>query len=325
MSIMKKDKLESFEKFNYLLRPSKQVERKLFIEALHHMSTIGYKIAEYTYVGLGSVYYADFILFHKYLYINSMICAEASDIPKRMDFNKPFNFIDLKKDKISKVLPDLDRNLKYFVWLDYDYALKSEILQDVIGFLHILTPGSIFAVTVDAEPRLPEDIESESMTRDQLIDRRVRELTEEFGNYYPGKIKRKLYSYKKLPRFFATVLINLMQEAMTRRPGLGFLQLFNFKYADGAQMLTIGGLIDEVSAIRRVKRSDLFRLEFITDKPEPIPISVPPLTIREKQCLDQMLKEGLQADDLPFELREEILNNFRKYYRHYPTYYETLI
>src|SRR5208337_456544 len=98
MSRMINNKPESFEKFNYLLRPCKQVERKLFIEALHRMSMFShrYPIKDYTYIGLGSVYYADFILFHKYLYVDSMICAEASDIPKRMDFNKPFDFVILK-------------------------------------------------------------------------------------------------------------------------------------------------------------------------------------------------------------------------------------
>jgi len=29
--------VKSYEKFNYALRPSKQVERKLFIEALHYL------------------------------------------------------------------------------------------------------------------------------------------------------------------------------------------------------------------------------------------------------------------------------------------------
>lgn len=121
------------------------------------------------------------------------------------------------------------------------------------------------------------------------------------------------------------ILRNLIQDSMMGRRGLDFLQLFNFKYADGAQMLTVGGLIDEERQIRRIKRSNLMQMEFITDKPDPIPISVPPLTIREKQYLDKMLNDGLQVNDLPFELREQMLINFKKYYRHYPTYYETLI
>ena len=63
--------LESFSRFNYLLRPSKQVERKLFIEALHRLALGNFRIHEYTYLGFGSPYYADFILFHKYLYIDT--------------------------------------------------------------------------------------------------------------------------------------------------------------------------------------------------------------------------------------------------------------
>ena len=60
-------KRDSFEKFNYLLRPSKQVERKLLIEAFHCMRADGYDVAKYTYLGFGSVFYADCLLLHKYL------------------------------------------------------------------------------------------------------------------------------------------------------------------------------------------------------------------------------------------------------------------
>src|SRR6478672_6193590 len=95
---------KSFEKFDYLLRPSKQVERKLLIEALHHLVECGYPIYNYTYVGLGSVYYADFVLFHKYLYIDKMICAEWGSINRRMKFNKPFPFVRLVMKPVSEVI-----------------------------------------------------------------------------------------------------------------------------------------------------------------------------------------------------------------------------
>ena len=55
----------SFDKVNYSLRPAKQVERKVLVELLHQVSTAmpGYDVRNYTYVGFGSVYYTDFILF----------------------------------------------------------------------------------------------------------------------------------------------------------------------------------------------------------------------------------------------------------------------
>ena len=77
----------SFEKFHYLLRPSKQVERKLLIETCHRLARANYRVSEYTYIGLGSVYFVDFVLLHRYLYIDDMICVEREAIPKRMKFN----------------------------------------------------------------------------------------------------------------------------------------------------------------------------------------------------------------------------------------------
>src|SRR5438128_1108940 len=104
---------KSFEKLNYLLRPSKQVERKLLIEALHYLTQAGYPIYTYTYVGFGSIYYADFMLFHKYLFLNKMMCVEHGKIPNRMRFNKPFKFIKLKMQPVSQVIPQLGRRTKY--------------------------------------------------------------------------------------------------------------------------------------------------------------------------------------------------------------------
>src|SRR4051812_40176503 len=94
----------SYERVNYLLRPSKQVERKLFVETLHRLCTAGYQIANYTYLGMGSVYFADFLLFHKYLYIDRMVCAERT-APRRMRFNLPFKFVQLRLDSVDKVVP----------------------------------------------------------------------------------------------------------------------------------------------------------------------------------------------------------------------------
>ena len=43
--------VRSFEKFNYLLRPSKQIERKMIIEALQRLAGLnaGYDLADYRY------------------------------------------------------------------------------------------------------------------------------------------------------------------------------------------------------------------------------------------------------------------------------------
>src|SRR5580765_817145 len=105
----------SYEKFNYLVRPAKQIERKLLIEGLHQLSACGFHIRQYRYVGFGSPFYADFVLFHKYLYIEDMLCVEASDIRRRMRFNKPFPKVALHMGKVSQVIPKLDRERRHVV------------------------------------------------------------------------------------------------------------------------------------------------------------------------------------------------------------------
>jgi hypothetical protein len=321
---MATDGTPSFEKLNYLLRPSKQVERKLFIEALHRLAGGGLPLQEYTYLGLGSVYYADFILFHKYLYLDSMICVEAQPIPKRMDFNKPFDFIRLEMKRVAEIIPELDRTLKYIVWLDYEDHLNKEILADTAGLLHILAPGSILIVTVDADPRLLEAEEG-----DDCAERKARLLLDSFrsdlGKYHVGEIPRSTISRTGLPKLFAQILRSQFKETLANRSPLAFQQLFNFKYADGAQMLTLGGVLGTPSDLAIVSGSGVFDLPFVTTSDEPLKISVPPLTIREKQWLDKRMTETLTPENLAFELEEEPLANFRAYYRHYPTYYETLI
>ncbi len=58
---------------------------------------------------------------------------------------------------------------------------------------------------------------------------------------------------------------------------------------------------------------------------EPVTIAVPPLTVREKHWLDSHIKTATNPKRVRFEIDPEMLNNFRSYYKHYPTYYETLI
>ncbi len=54
-------KLYSFEKINYNLRPNKCIERKMMCDALGRLSFIEH-LDNYRYIGLGSPYFADFIL-----------------------------------------------------------------------------------------------------------------------------------------------------------------------------------------------------------------------------------------------------------------------
>ena len=311
---------DSFIKVNYTLRPSKQVERKLLVELLHQLGTAvpKYDIREYTYIGFGSVYYSDFVLFHKYLYIDSMICVEGSNIPHRMEFNRPYGFIELRMARFRDVILDLERNRPYVMWLDYDSGLTGEELQDIQNAIQVLPSGSIFLVTVDAEARVPHDPLASHV---ELRRRAVRRLREDCGDLYPERLELGHFTQDALPKVLATIIRNQIEVAALSRGEIEFAQLVNFRYKDGAQMVSLGGVVDVPGRVARVRSSSVMDLHFVNDSEEPLPISVPHLTLREKLWLDQ----NRNTVPLVFELKEGMLENFLAYRRYYPSYYEALL
>ena len=62
---------------NYSLRLQKNIERKIFSDIVRSMSYFG-PVEEYRYIGFGSFYYQDFILFHKEFSIKEGISIEIS-------------------------------------------------------------------------------------------------------------------------------------------------------------------------------------------------------------------------------------------------------
>ena len=261
---------QSFTKFNYLLRPSKQVERKLFIETLQRLLAGGFSIYDYTYLGFGSVYYADFILFHKYLNIKNMICAESENIPKRMNFNRPYEFIDLRMQEVAEVIPSIDREKRYVVWLDYDYSLNDEVLRDLSSLIKVLSRKSIFIITVEADHRFPGIKDIGDLNLDERIEEMLKRFRNQLEKYYDGEIKRNMITKNRLPLLMAQILRNVIAENIPISEGTSFSQLFNFNYADGAQMLSIGGIIGDDETRMQLKQCKIYELDFVTEGLGPI-------------------------------------------------------
>ncbi len=316
--------IRSYEKFNYLLRPSKQVERKLFIEALHHLRAAGYPIYDYTYLGLGSVFYADFILFHKYLYIDKMICAEKDEISRRMRFNKPFGFVKLVMKPVSDLIAGLNRQAKYIVWLDYDTPLNSDILQDVYGFTQVLSPGSILLLTVEAEPRLSAE-GFEDLSLEQREESLLEYFQDEFSRFSLGGISAADVSRNELPVLLSRIMRTHIASSLVSRPDLQFHQMFNFLYADGCQMLSLGGIIDESGATKRLRDSGVLKLKYVRTGDRSKTISVPPLTTREKGWIDKDLMTSGKKKKKGLGLDDKLLRNYAEFYKYYPNYYEALV
>jgi hypothetical protein len=318
---------DSFKQFDYALRPSKQVERKIIMEILLRLPLAGFKINEYSYLGFGSVYYVDFVMFHKYLFIDKMVCIEWGDIAKRMRFNKPFKFIKLLLGPFSQHIPSIRPNRRFLVWLDYDRSLDIDILQDIDGSVNRLGEASVFMVTVDARPKLPEDeFDLEEQSSQQREDQTVRTYRSWFGPYSNTRIDRDLVARSHVDSLFVEVMLERIRQTLARKnPQLRFVQLFNFFYRDGAPMLTIGGMIGTQEDEQALTDAGVFEHPFVRRGDESLQISVPPLTLRETQWLNHRLNASLRADRLKFELDEALLDSYRMFYRQYPTYLEALL
>ena len=103
-------------------------------------------------------------------------------------------------------------------------------------------------------------------------------------------------------------------------------QLFHFLYADGAPMLTIGGMLGTPADRERLERKNILSHPFARTDEKYLEISLPPLTVREKHWLDSRLDKNLHLDKLAFELDEEdLLDNYRAFYKEYPTYAEAML
>jgi hypothetical protein len=308
----------SFRKISYLLRPSKQVERKLILETLHRMSESGYPIRDYRYVGFGSIFFADFRLLHRYLYMRDMLCVEAIASGREMLLNRPYEFIDIELADYSSVLPALDPDRPHLVWLDFDYAVDQGLLDDIASSVIALARGSLLIVTIEAKPPRGPQLSEDKPASSARIQRELAALNGLLRKYAlpeaRGVVPRERYA-GLVSKLVATVI----RSALTRRPGdtLQFHQLFNYRYADGAQMYTIGGLLDRPSARRRLRRAGVLALDFVTPK-----LGAQPK--RERVYLDQHLQRMRSKPQGLFGLDRDGLENYAWLQRHYPSYTEEL-
>ena len=123
-----------------------------------------------------------------------------------------------------------------------------------------------------------------------------------------------------MPVINAEILVDCIKSGRKHKTS-NFYQFFNFKYADGIQMLTLGGIFTDESTCKKLvghyKKADM---SYINDGLRPFEISVPPLTPAEKMHLDQIVHK--KAAKPIFELDAELLKNYKLFYRYYPTFSE---
>jgi len=281
----------------------------MVVEALRRLRVFS-PLADYQYVGFGGMEFVDFELIHRELGVRRMTSIEAdSRNSDRYEFNAPFADVTLKFDRASAVLPTLlDEPTLRIVWLDYECELNLEVLQDLGTALRKLVPGSVLLISVNAQG-----------------PRRAADRLERFSaNVDPERVPAgiddaTLAKWGWAQASHDVLLAEAVAETARRYDGVDLEQLFHFHYADGARMLTWGGLLLG-QANRPAYRSASFdELPQVRQRgEEPREVAPPVLTMREALHLNAQLPTDNPSGVRASGISHRELESYADLYRWYP-------
>lgn len=308
----------SYREIDYRVRPAKYAERLMIGDALARLK-FG-TVESYQYVGLGSVYFSDFVLFHRRLGIKKMVSIEreTQDQQRFLD-NRPFSNIQMLWGSTNTELQKVDLSLRSIVWLDFEDSLNREILDDVRSVVTRAVSGTAILVTLRCRPEEQDESDRRSV---------VNALANSLGK---DRVDLSLNDSDLLgwgtAEVYRNILVNdiaaaLVQRNGTRPPGqkLIFEQILNFHYKDGVHMQTVGGVIFDNGQRPLFDQCAFGELEFFRPDSNAFRIDVPKLTTRELRLLEAQLpldEDGtLSAGSMPGRDAEW----FRKIYRYFPVF-----
>lgn len=352
--------MPAFDAFDYSLRTNKNIERKLIFKGLQLLAT-KFDFTTYRYIGLASLWFIDFIIAHKLLAISDLVSIEQDHRgATRALFNKPYACVEVLEGQSSIVLDNLDLTEKPLVaWLDYEVGLETFVCEDISQLCSHAPTGSIILVTINAHPgqldaaspsdqqilstvhavidnKKSNDSEKLAKIRELVTGanlpiqaKRLTGLNQLAGSLVPTGTSADDLQGSKIPALFAKILFNQFEHSvnMSGREEI-FVPLFNYSYKDGAPMITVGGML-----VNGRDQSSLDELDIYGQRPyltgtEQLEIGVPPLTLKEKLALDQLLPcaEELTVEEVrekySFLLRERHISAYQQFYKHYPVYRE---
>ena len=321
------------ELLNYLLRPAKNIERKMLCEALSRLSIIS-KLSNYLYVGFGSTYFADFILFHKALGIQKLISIEGDDaMEERVRFNNPYSCIDILIGQSTEMLPEVPwEKQKSILWLDYTSTLEGYMFNDMATFFNRAQSGSVFIISVNVDIQ----DQTESKTTNEKIKKKLEKDSEVKKRIHNNQLKKDLKKenyYSIIRGVIHEEILDIInaRNKIESIDKLNYKQIFNFLYKDGAAMLTIGGILFSEKDRDKISKMTFENMDFFKDKDEYFEIIVPNLTSREIKTLDKYLpninndalaKKQAQ-DELKNVISNDVIDKYSKIYRYFPYFTET--
>ena len=314
--------MASFDSINYSLRPSKCVQRGIIFEGLKVLSdAMGLQNA--VYIGLGSIWFTDFVIAHKVLEIDDMISIEKDKIGfSRAKFNKVYRSINVLYGNSSVVLPEVLRDETYrdrpwIVWLDYDGALDEEKIGEMRWLLRCAPENSIVLFTFSATLR----------AYGRKLKDRPERLRNLLGAVVPSDLsKEECEKEEKMASTLASLTMDFLESFVNdnTREG-GFIRSFKIRYVDSVCMVTIGGVLPTCDTAQSASNvvADQKKWKGVVDEV----IQAPPMTLREVATLQAELPRAdeltrARVQELGFDLLEDQVRSFGRYYKYLPSFAE---
>lgn len=314
--------MASFDSINYSLRPSKCVQRGIIFEGLRALSD-AMRLQNAVYIGLGSIWFTDFVIAHKVLDIDDMISIEKDEIGfSRAKFNKIYRSINVLYGESIEKLPEVLKDEAYkdrpwIVWLDYDGALGEEKIEEMRWLLRCAPENSIVLFTFSATLR----------AYGKLKDRpeRLRSL---LGSVVPSNLgKEQCEKEKKMASTLASLTMDFLESFVNdnTRQG-GFIRSFKIPYSDSVCMVTVGGVLPTCDTAQSA--SDVVADQEWKGVVDEV-IQAPPMTLREVATLQAELPRGdeltrARVQELGFDLLEDQVRSFQQYYKYLPSFAEVV-
>jgi len=327
----------SYRLINYALRPAKAIERRMLCAAFDRLYPFQ-RVQKYRYLGLGSIYFSDFQLIHRELGITDMLSIEKDVSAKAcFRFNRPYRCIRLKFAHSADVLPAINWSRRTIVWLDYDDRLSTGILADIATVCLRASSGSLLVITVNAQPDQEPIQEDRDAYQGQtgkdfdLAEYRLHIARELLGENLPAGTTGADLRGQEFAGVFRDIINNVIAEqvsvrntALTPDEKILYEQLFHFRYKDGAQMLTVGGILYHANEEEKFKACGFDTLAFVRNGKEPCSIKAPCLTPKEVRYLNSQLphrpSRKLRARGVP----DGDVERYAEVYRYFPAFSEVL-
>jgi len=337
----------SFERFDYLLRTNKHIERRLVFDVIASArQKLG--LATGWYLGFGSMWFGDFRIAHRQLRIDKLVSIEQEPHAKRARFNRPFAGVTVEAGMSGEVLakiPSKSWEEPVIAWLDYDGYLNADIVSDIDFLLDNVSENSVVIITINAERRTyRRRVEGGPRSRGDTAVGVVegflgRGVTS--AKFEPTENSFGVFSEPSdadFPCFLCEACDSYMSHRLAtsgRQHGgktLTFKPLFRLHHRDGANMITVGGVVTTKDA-QEIWSSALMGVPVISTpsgEPQYCRLDLIPFTVKEKIALDECLPgSGDEAELLRsakaagVEVEDSSIINYKRFYRYFPVFVES--